>query len=139
MNIICQVRLYSDMALSISVIACVDIIEKFANPFKPRLLTHDFLQKSQIHERIWDVNWEFLLQLIFYSDLLFIHVFSFIFWYCFEHFCHRWWGHDWKKFVNPDKPRLLTHDLLQKRQIRVVSIEYAKLSVFEAWFENFLL
>ena len=72
MNIICQALLYSDMALSISVIACVDMIEKFANPFKPRLLTHDFLQKSQIHERIWDVNWRIFI-LIDFLFRSFIH------------------------------------------------------------------
>ena len=28
--------------------------------------------------------------------LYFKHSFSFIFWYGFEHFCHRWCGHNWK-------------------------------------------
>ena len=72
MNIICQVLLYSDMALSIFVIACMTWLKKFANPFKPRLLTHDFLQKSQIHERIWDVNWRIFI-LIDFLFRSFIH------------------------------------------------------------------
>ena len=114
--------------------------------FKPCLLAHDFLQKGQIHVvsieyaklsvfQTWIesfyCNW-FLIQ-IFY----FIHVFSFIFWYCFEYFLSSLVWTWLKKFANPFKPRLLTHDFLQKRQIRDVSVEYAKLSVFETWIENF--
>ena len=82
----------SDIALNIPVIAGVDI-------------THDFLQKGQIHV----VSIEYAKLSVFQTWIesfycnwfpihifYFIHSFSFILWYCFEHFCHRWSGHDWK-------------------------------------------
>ena len=70
---------------------------------------------------------------IFFFCMLFSFIFWFCFWYCFKYSCHRWCGHAWHLF----KPCLLAHDFLQKGQIHVVSIEYAKLSVFQTWIESF--